>query len=513
MKRLIAFLLFVFILNIENNFSQCGALGIELKSQKDVDEFPINYPGCHRILGDLLIENTDITNLDSLYVIDTIDYYLSLTNNFQLENIRGLRNLKYVQDFYLVNDTSLISLQGLENLQHVSNSLGIINLSKIINLQGLDSMKYCRQFSIGFCENLYNLSGIDNVENISSIQIFSNNNLYNLEGLSQKFTYLDNFYIIKNPKLKQLTNLENLNFIWILSIEENQILDNLNGLDSVTEFAYLQISQNPSLESISALQKVNRIRVQTSLIDNAKLTNIDALSKTDMMSMDSLVIVANPILDVCAIESICAYLADTTHAARILGNGTFCDNRDQVEMECLLLPLELISFEAIENTGTNSVTLRWTTAHEKNIKSIEIEHRTNSKAWHKLSGKIELAKSPNSQNNYQFKHNSPEKTKNYYRLKINEQSGAFSYSGLKIIDFTSKKSNISCTINNGQILINSSQDEPSYLDIHDIYGRRVFFQEILNKACEIDLSPLKSGFYILNVYSNQKSIFTQKFIR
>jgi len=314
-------------------------------------------------------------------------------------------------------------------------------------------------------------------------------------------------------QLKQLTNLENLNFIWILSIEENQILDNLNGLDSVTEFAYLQISQNPSLESISALQKVNRIRVQTSLIDNAKLTNIDALSKTDMMSMDSLVIVANPILDVCAIESICAYLADTTHAARILGNGTFCDNRDQVEMECLLLPLELISFEAIENTGTNSVTLRWTTAHEKNIKSIEIEHRTNSKAWHKLSGKIELAKSPNSQNNYQFKHNSPEKTKNYYRLKINEQSGAFSYSGLKIIDFTSKKSNISYTINNDQILINSSQDEPSYLDIHDIYGRRVFFQEILNKACEIDLSPLKSGFYILNVYSNQKSIFTQKFIR
>ena len=49
MKRLIAFLLFVFILNIENNFSQCGAMGIELKSQKDVDEFPINYPGCYNI--------------------------------------------------------------------------------------------------------------------------------------------------------------------------------------------------------------------------------------------------------------------------------------------------------------------------------------------------------------------------------------------------------------------------------------------------------------------------------
>ncbi len=513
MKRLIAYVLFVFILNIENNFSQCGALGIELKSQKDVDEFPINYPGCHRILGDLLIENTDITNLDSLYVIDTIDYYLSLTNNYQLENIRGLHNLKYVQDFYLVNDTSLKSLQGLENLENASNGIGINGLSKLTNLQGLNNLKICRQFFVGYCTNLINLSGLDSMSLVSTVLIFSNDNLDTLLGLSQQINYLDHFAIRNNPKIRSLTNMNNLDFIWNMSIEQNQNLINLNGLDSVTELGFLSINRNPSLESITTLQKVNRIIKQTTLTDNPKLSNIDALSKANMMTMDSLVIVANPTLDICAIESICNYLADSTNPARIFDNGTFCLTRDQIEMECLLLPLELITFEATEYAEKNAVLLTWTTAHEKNIKSIEIEHRTNSKAWHTLCGKIELAKSQNSQNNYQFNHYNPEKTKNYYRLKINEQSGAFSYSGLKIIDFTSKKSNISCTINNDQILINSSQDEPSYLDIHDIYGRRVFSQELYKKSCEIDLNQFDSGLYILNINSNQKPIFTQKFIR
>ena len=497
MKRLIAFLLFVFILNIENNFSQCGALGIELKSQKDVDEFPINYPGCHRILGDLLIENTDITNLDSLYVIDTIDYYMSLTNNFQLENIRGLRNLKYVQDFYLVNDTSLHSLQGLENLQHVSNSLGIINLSKIINLQGLDSMKYCRQFSIGFCENLYNLSGIDNVENISSIQIFSNNNLYNLDGLSQKFTYLDNFYIIKNPKLKQLTNLENLNFIWILSIEENQILDNLNGLDSVTEFAYLQISQNPSLESISALQKVNRIRVQTSLIDNAKLTNIDALSKTDMMSMDSLVIVANPLLDVCAIESICNYLADTSNAARISGNGAHCINRDIVEMECLLLPLELLDFNV--KKSDKSALLEWTTANEKNHKSTIVERRTESLQWNKLLGTIQSQKQNNAIKKYSFEDLNPETGINYYRLKFIDQNGSYSYSPIKQINLIDTKSKLEISHINNWITIQSNSNSLSKITLYDQFGRAVITMNANQKLNQININELQSGIYILNI--------------
>lgn len=87
MKRLIAYVVFVFILNIENNFSQCGALRLSIEISKRLSMNFNKLSVCHRILGDLLIENTDITNLDSLYVIDTIDYYLSLTNNPQLESI------------------------------------------------------------------------------------------------------------------------------------------------------------------------------------------------------------------------------------------------------------------------------------------------------------------------------------------------------------------------------------------------------------------------------------------
>lgn len=60
-----------------HGFSQsCLPEGITFNTQEQIDSFQVNYPGCTEIEGGVLIEGTDIENLDGLEVITSIGGYL-----------------------------------------------------------------------------------------------------------------------------------------------------------------------------------------------------------------------------------------------------------------------------------------------------------------------------------------------------------------------------------------------------------------------------------------------------
>ncbi|MGB5033812.1 MAG: hypothetical protein WBO76_16945 [Saprospiraceae bacterium] len=173
-------ILVVIFLNIylfNNVFGQCGSGGIILTRQGEIDSFGFNYPACHRIKGNVIIENTNITNLDGLSVIDTIDEYFNLSSNYQVLNIEGLRNVQSVQDIYIYDDTLLTTLNGFRNLLDANNSLSIVGLPKISNLEGLNRLKFTRQFYVGNCSHLQNLSGIDSLTRVQSFRLLNNANL------------------------------------------------------------------------------------------------------------------------------------------------------------------------------------------------------------------------------------------------------------------------------------------------------------------------------------------------
>jgi len=127
-------ILVVIFLNIylfNNVYGQCGFGGIILTRQGEIDSFGFNYPACHRIKGNVIIENTNIKNLDGLSVIDTIDEYFNLSSNYQLLNIEGLRNIQSVQDIYIYDDTLLTTLNGFRNLLNANNALILVGLLNI----------------------------------------------------------------------------------------------------------------------------------------------------------------------------------------------------------------------------------------------------------------------------------------------------------------------------------------------------------------------------------------------
>ncbi|MBK6276483.1 MAG: hypothetical protein IPF58_18150 [Saprospirales bacterium] len=61
--------------------------------QSEVDSFPINYPGCDVVEGDLVISGDDIVNLNGLIGLKRVLNYLRIINNPLLINLSGLNNI------------------------------------------------------------------------------------------------------------------------------------------------------------------------------------------------------------------------------------------------------------------------------------------------------------------------------------------------------------------------------------------------------------------------------------
>ena len=136
----------------------CLPDGITFRTQSQIDSFPINYPNCTEIEGDVTINpKSEIVSLDSLYAITSIGGQLMI----------GQCN-------------SLLTLSGLNNLQNIGGSLTIVSNYNLTNLTALNSLR-----SIGFTLTIFGnyriktLSGLDSLdaESISNLDISYNDSL------------------------------------------------------------------------------------------------------------------------------------------------------------------------------------------------------------------------------------------------------------------------------------------------------------------------------------------------
>ena len=94
------------------------------------------------------------------------------------------------------------------------------------------------------------------------------------------------------------------------------------------------------------------------------------------------------------------------------------------------LPIKLISFEA---TATeNSVVLNWESSDENNFDHFELQKSRNAKSFESIY--LAESKYPNG-HQYRFEDLQPFTGDNYYRLKMNDTDGTFSYSDIIYKDF------------------------------------------------------------------------------
>ncbi|MCD4736922.1 MAG: hypothetical protein K8R53_12830, partial [Bacteroidales bacterium] len=389
MKKLIITILLL-IFSSSGLISQpCLPEGIVFSIQYQIDSFPISYPNCTEIEGDVLIIGNYISNLTALSQITRINGDLTLQSFNHTTNFFGLHNLTRIgRDFKFRNNDSITDFTGLNQLEYIGRYFSIENNPALLNFEGLEALDTIASKLIigssgyGGNQSLCSLQGIDSLLYVEAIGIHHNPNLTNISSLQNFTTFEGGIFLSDNISLENLNGLHNIASTGHLYIQEMR-LKNLNGLENLESITGgLLIGINDSLINISALSNLNSIGGEFNFGGNNKITNFNGLdglisvggnlmivmnqSLTDFSGLENLsslggdLYVAinesltslyglhnidgnsivnlelfwNPLLTECAILSICNYLLDPNAEYMIEGNGEGCSSYYEIMQDC-----------------------------------------------------------------------------------------------------------------------------------------------------------------------------------
>ncbi|MBL7906076.1 MAG: T9SS type A sorting domain-containing protein [Bacteroidales bacterium] len=215
----------------------CLPSGIAFSTQQQIDNFPVNYPGCTVILGSATIGGADIVNLSGLSELTAVNGTLSISYNPLLVSLQGLGMLDSVGNTLLIGtNTSLEGLSELHSLKYVGYDFKIGNnpaLTSVATGGQLDAV-YAELQIIGN-QSLTSLSGFDCLQSVGLLTIRGNSMLTSLAGLDQiDGSSMVGLTISDNPNLSTCDVRSVCDFIGSHPDEAN-ILNNAPGCNDPEE--------------------------------------------------------------------------------------------------------------------------------------------------------------------------------------------------------------------------------------------------------------------------------------
>ena len=135
------FTILILLLSANFSYSQCLPNGIFFTTQGQIDSFSINYPGCTEIGVQLKIAGDDISNLNGLLPVTTINGGIFIYGNPNLINLSGLQNLITVNGFIWIS-----SNQTLENINGIAH-INAYHLTQV-TIYGNPNLNQCNIFSV-----------------------------------------------------------------------------------------------------------------------------------------------------------------------------------------------------------------------------------------------------------------------------------------------------------------------------------------------------------------------------
>ena len=165
----VLFLLFIFHNNAFSQFGKtCLPNGVFFYTQQQIDNFQTDYPRCTKIVGNITVRTSNITNFNGLDVLTAVGGGMSIYNNQFLPNLDGLNNLTFVDGgLYIHSNDILNSLSGLENLTSIEGTLDISHndsLNKLVGLENLTSIG--GELQIRYNEILNSLEGLEQLSTV-----------------------------------------------------------------------------------------------------------------------------------------------------------------------------------------------------------------------------------------------------------------------------------------------------------------------------------------------------------
>jgi hypothetical protein len=281
----------------------CVPIDITLNNQGEVDSFQANHGPCDR-LQNLHIQGPDITNLNGLSALTTVDGKLGIQDNITLTSLSGLSALtSIVGDALIQNNAVLSNVNGLSALKSVGVDLTISNNAVLSNLDGLSALQRVRSLWVWGNSTLANCRGlvrlIDRVDDYdpgpggsripdvewdadinrnlprcnSVAEILVDASLTEIPNCTPWRIYLDTQAEIDNFQ----SNHGPCDRVGMLTIEGEDVV-NLNGLSALTGGGGLSIEFNPLLTLVDGLQALTSVDAWLLITSNLQLRNLDGLS-------------------------------------------------------------------------------------------------------------------------------------------------------------------------------------------------------------------------------------------
>jgi len=176
------------------------------------------------------------------------------------------------------------------------------------------------------------------------------------------------------------------------------------------------------------------------------------------------------------------------------------------------LPIKLIYFTAIADG--NKVRLNWEAANEQETLKYEIEKSLNATNFTKIGTVLSRQM---SQSAYIDFDNSPAQGWNYYRLKIIEKSGSFTYSPVRPVKFEKGLEQVrifpvpASTVLN--IQLPSSYVNQAMLQVFAVDGKYIASLKPSANMVVLNVQPIAAGTYFLIITKTDGSKETYRFVK
>jgi hypothetical protein len=164
----------------------------------------------------------------------------------------------------------------------------------------------------------------------------------------------------------------------------------------------------------------------------------------------------------------------------------------------LIVPVRLLNFVA-KPINTSNVELTWEVTEETNMSNYVLEHSTNANSFKALTTITANNSVGNKQ--YNYRHINAVIGKNFYRLKMVNKDGSFSYSPVRLIQFSKGVSvNIypNPVVNFVQLVVTKEDNKANTAMLYNNFGQLLTTVQF-NTNTQINFSKYAAGTYLLKV--------------
>lgn len=248
----------------------CTSDYIELNTQARIDSFQSDYGGggtCDTVPGTLRIGGPDVVDLTPLSALITI------RDQFQIRQTNNLADLEAL--------SALTSVGGEKN--DAAGSFDIFDNEALTSLNGLTGLvSIGGQLYVSENPALTSLDGLSALTRVGRIEILNNESLTDISGISAVISgdFPGSITVGGNDALTDIDDLSSLTSVsGGLSITHNYALVNLDGLSGLTHVGRdFDIRGNSSLKHIQGLSSLTRVTDTLQIIANDNLESLGGLS-------------------------------------------------------------------------------------------------------------------------------------------------------------------------------------------------------------------------------------------